>query len=77
MLPITDLAQVCCPMGSAVMDTGTRCCSREMELLFRDSRLCLLLHNWFMLRLLTACVRVMSSASLLRNSCLLLFVYEQ
>jgi hypothetical protein len=40
MLPITGLAQVCCLMGSAVMDTGTGCCSREMNLLFRDSCLC-------------------------------------
>ena len=40
MLPITGLAQVCCLMGSAAMDTGTGCCSRGMDLLFRDSRLC-------------------------------------
>jgi hypothetical protein len=64
MLPITGLAQVCCPVGSAVMDTGTRCCSPEMELLFRDSRLLCLCYIIGMCAgcLLSVCVRIMSNA---------------
>ena len=62
MLPITGLAQVYCPMGSAVMDTGTLYFSREMELLFRDFRLCVFCYIIGIREgcLLSVCVRVMS-----------------